>query len=93
MKGVVQWYDAEATRGVIQVEQDGIIQRFLLLRSKISRSPVEIKAGQVASFPYAMPPRRPGLLPVAMCIDIEPTNIAVGIEALAKPLEANGGAQ
>jgi hypothetical protein len=92
MQGVVVWYDAERTQGIIQVIEEGIVQRFYLLRSKISRGPVDIKPGQVAHFPFAMPPRRPGLLPVAMCVEIEPTNITSGLEALAKGLE-DGGAQ
>jgi hypothetical protein len=93
MEGVVVWYDAERTQGVIQVVEDGIVQRFYLLRSKISKSPVEIKAGQVANFPFAMPPRRPGLLPVAMCVEIESTSIASGLEALSKPLPDGGSVE
>jgi hypothetical protein len=89
MQGVVVWYDPERTQGIIQVIEEGIVQRFYLLRSKVSRGPVEIKAGQVATFPFAMPPRRPGLLPVAMCVEIEP-NISSGLEALSKPLQDGG---
>jgi hypothetical protein len=85
VKGTVIWYDPEKTQGMIQVIEDGIVQRFYLLKSKISRSPVEIKAGQVVTFPYALPPRRPGLLPDAACVEIE-TDISSGLEALGKPL-------
>jgi hypothetical protein len=93
MKGVVKWYSAERTQGVIEVIEGGIVSRYFLLQSKISRSPVVIESGQVAHFPFSLPPLRPGLLPVAMCVEIEPTDISTGLEALTKPQEANGGAQ
>jgi hypothetical protein len=93
MQGVVVWYDVARTQGIIQVIEDGIVQRFYLLRSKISRGPVEIKAGQVATFPYAVPPRRPGLLPVAMGVEIKPTSISSGLEALGKPLPDGGSVE
>lgn len=84
MEGQIIWYNTAKSQGVIAVTENGITQRYFLLHSKIARSPEIIKAGQFARFVAAAPPPKPGLLPVALAVEISETPfVNAGIGALA----------
>jgi hypothetical protein len=84
MIGTVIWYNAARSQGLIAVTQNGIVQKYFLLESRVARSPEIIKAGQYAKFDAFAPPPRPGLLPYAMAVEISDTPpIDSGITALA----------
>jgi hypothetical protein len=83
MQGTIIWYNAAKTQGIIAVTENGIVQKFFLLQSRIARSPEVIKAGQFARFVGFAPPPKPELLPVALAVEISEIPFAdAGIEAL-----------
>ena len=83
MEGTIVWYSSKKTQGIISVTDNGIVQKYFLLHSRIARSPELIKAGQFAKFVAVAPPPKPGLLPVALAVEISDTPfVDAGIEAL-----------
>jgi hypothetical protein len=84
MIGTIVWYNAARSQGLIAVTQNGIVQKYFLLESRVARSPEIIRPGQYAKFEAFAPPPRPGLLPYALAVEIsnEPF-IESGIAALA----------
>lgn len=88
MLGTVVWVDIKRSQGIISVRQDGVVQKYFLLLSRVARSPEIIKIGHHVRFYSATPAPRPGLLPIAQSVEIsaEPF-VDAGIAALA------GGAQ
>lgn len=83
MQGTIIWYNAAKTQGIIAVTENGIVQKFFLLQSRIARSPEVIRAGQFARFVGIAPPPKPGLLPVALGVEISETPfVDSGIDAL-----------
>jgi hypothetical protein len=76
MQGIIVWYDPKKTQGIISVTENGIVQKYFLLLSRIARSPETIKAGQFAKFIAVGPPPKPGLLPVALAVEISETPFA-----------------
>ena len=84
MQGTIIWYNTAKTQGVIAVLENGMIQKYFLLQSRIARSPEVIRAGQFARFVAVASPPKPGLLPVALAVEISGTPfIDAGVNALA----------
>ena len=84
MQGTIIWWNPAKTQGVVVVTENGIVQKYFLLQSRISRSPEVIKAGQWAKFVSAAPPPKQGLLPVAQAVEVSETAfIDTGVAALA----------
>jgi hypothetical protein len=84
MQGTIIWYSAEKTQGIISVTENGIVQKYFLLLTRIARSPEVIRAGQFVRFVVATPPPKPGLLPVAQAVEVSDTPfIDAGADALA----------
>ena len=84
MQGTIVWYSPKQTQGIISVTENGIVQKFFLLQSRIARSPEVIKAGQFARFMAVAPPPKSGLLPVALAVEVSDTPfIDAGVDALA----------
>jgi hypothetical protein len=84
MVGTVIWYNTARKQGLIAVTENGIVQKYFLLESRIARCPEIIRPGQYVKFEAFAPPPRPGLLPYAMAVEIsnEPF-IDSGLAALA----------
>ena len=85
MLGTLIWYDPVKTHGLIAVTENGEVRKFFLLKSRIARSPENVKTGQFVKFLAFAPPPKPGLLPVALAVEIsnEPFTVDAGISALA----------
>jgi hypothetical protein len=77
MIGNIIWYSTERSQGIISVTENGIVQKYFLLSSRVSRAPVIIKVGYYARFVAFAPPPKPGLLPVALAIEISETPFVV----------------
>jgi hypothetical protein len=89
VKGTIVWYSPKKTQGIISVTENGIVQKFFLLQSRIVRSPEVIRAGQFARFVAVAPPPKPGLLPVALAVEISDTPFTTaGVNALASTVGA-----
>lgn len=73
MQGTIIWYNPVRNQGVIAVKENGYIQKYFLLQSRITRSPEIIKSGHFAKFIAAAPPPKPGLLPLAVAVEISET--------------------
>jgi hypothetical protein len=83
MQGTIVWYSPGKSQGIISVTENGIVQKYFLLLSRVARSPEIIKAGQFARFFAAAPPPRPGLLPIALAVEISSTPfVGTGVDAL-----------
>ena len=84
MQGTIVWYSPSKTQGIISVTENGIVQKYFLLLSRIQRSPEIIRAGQFARFLAVAPPPKPGLLPVALAVEISDMPfVDAGVSALA----------
>ena len=83
MHGTIIWYSPKKTQGIISVTENGTVQKYFLLKSRIARSPEVVKTGQFAKFVAIAPPPKPGLLPVALAVEISDTPfVDVGANAL-----------
>jgi hypothetical protein len=83
MLGTIVWYSPGKSQGIISVTENGIVQKYFLLLSRVARSPEIIKTGQFARFSVAAPPPRPGLLPIAVGVEISTDPfVDAGAEAL-----------
>ena len=83
MLGTIVWYSPKKEQGIISVTQDGIVQKYFLLQSRIARSPEVVKTGQFVKFLVAAPPPKPGLLPVALAVEVSDTPfVDAGVNAL-----------
>jgi len=84
MLGTITWWSAVKCHGIITVTKNGIVQKYFLLHNRIARSPEVIKAGQFARFIAVAPPPKPGLLPVALAVEISDMPfVDAGVDALA----------
>jgi hypothetical protein len=83
MIGTIVWYSPKKTQGIVSVTENGIVQKFFLLHSRVVRSPEKIRIGQFARFVAVAPPPKPGLLPVALAVEISDTPfIDTGLDTL-----------
>ncbi len=83
MLGTIVWYNPKKDQGIISVTQDGIVQKYFLLKSRIARSPEVVKTGQFVKFLVVAPPPKPGLLPVALAVEVSDTPfVDAGVNAL-----------
>ena len=73
MEGTIIWYSSERRQGIITVTENGVVQKYFLLKSRIARSPEVVKTGQFAKFVAVAPPPKPGLLPVALAVEVSET--------------------
>jgi hypothetical protein len=84
MLGTIVWYNTKKNQGIISVTQDGIVQKYFLLKSRIARSPEVVKTGQFVKFLAVAPPPKPGLLPVALAVEVSNAPfVDAGSDALA----------
>ena len=84
MLGTIVWYSAEKSHGIISVTENGIVQKYFLLQTRIARSPEIIKAGQFVKFLAVQPPPKAGLLPMALAVEVSDTPfVDAGAAALA----------
>ena len=85
MQGEIIWYNPVKKTGIIAViEQDGMMQKYFLLYSRVIRCPEVIKPGQYVKFVATAPPPKPGLLPVALAVEISDMPfVDAGVDALA----------
>ena len=83
MEGTIIWYSPERRQGIITVTENGVVQKYFLLKSRIARSPEVVKTGQFARFVAVAPPPKPGLLPVALAVEVSETPfVEAGTDAL-----------
>jgi hypothetical protein len=87
MEGTIIWYSPERKQGIIVVTANGLMQKYFLLKSRIARSPEVVKTGQFARFVAVAPPPRPGLLPIALAVEISDAPfVDAGANALASSM-------
>ena len=85
MIGTIVWYSPEKQQGIVSVTENGIVQKYFLLLSRIARSPEIIRTGQFARFIAVAPPPKPGLLPLALAVEVSDTPfVDAGADALLK---------
>lgn len=71
MHGNIAYLNPDKGQGVVTVEEaDGMMQRYFLLYSHIARAPKVIKVGQYVRFALVSPPPKPGLLPMAVGVEV-----------------------
>jgi len=83
--GTIIWYSPEKRHGIIEAKDGGIVQKYFLLKSQIAQSPEIIKVGQYARFYKFTPPKKPGLLPLALTVEVSDTPF---VDAGANTLKA-----
>jgi len=91
MIGRIVWYSDYKTQGLVTVtNEQGEVQSYFLLLSKIVKRPDKIQAGNYVKFHKIVPAARQGLLPLALDVIVSEYPFAetnAGAAALA------GGAQ
>jgi len=84
MTGTIVWWSTVKFHGIISVTENGIVQKYFMLQTRIARSPEVIKAGQFVRFLAVQPPPKAGLLPMALAVEVSDTPfIDAGAAALA----------
>jgi len=83
MIGTLVWWSPAKGRGIISVTDQGIVQKYFLLGSRIHRSPEFITIGQYVKFEGSVPPPRPGLLPVVLAAEVSNTPFDTSSPAVA----------
>jgi hypothetical protein len=86
MEGTIIWYSPLKTQGIIAVTENGQVQKYFLLKSRIARSPEVVKTGQFAKFLAFAPPPKLGLLPVALAVEISNLPFVDDVQAGANAL-------
>jgi hypothetical protein len=71
MIGTIVW--SAKGRSIVSVTEQGVVQKYFLLGSRIHRSPEFITIGQYVKFEGTSPAPRPGFLPVILAAEVSNT--------------------
>ena len=83
MLGNIIWISHDQSHGIISVNENGRNSRYYLRLSRVVSAPDILKAGQYVRFPSSVPPQKPGLLPMAIGVEISDTPFMDGVSALS----------
>jgi hypothetical protein len=70
MLGTIIYVNPPKGHGLVAVTADGIITRYFLPFARIARSPEVLKVGMFVKFEIVAPPPKPGMLPIALGVEV-----------------------